>query len=324
MTTTISRERLHQAACALHDDAEQTHRADGVATMAALFVPPEGPAVFCHFPEGLPPAEVLAAIVRDTGAAGIAVTGEVWESEPGIPGTILVDMAFDDMLLPANDPSATEAIVTTAAGLGTDGPIKLLRRTRIDRTGHSTVLHEAVDLNTAIRDDGLAALLALALAAGSTDSGSSEGRPEDAPTGNAAAPDDQEQQRVCPDCSALIGELHDDACCVAWCAVLGRQRRDGCDSARGCRTDPQRDCRTTWSGLHPGIAECREIGWFAVRGPDGWTSTAPGTPGAVEDVSRLIAEAVWDPRAQRYRAPGNTADPDSGLPPGGDRIGEGG
>jgi hypothetical protein len=211
MTTTVSRERLHQAACALHDAAEQAHRTDGVAMMAALFVPPEGPAVFCHFPEGLPPAEVLAAIVRDTGAAGIAVTGEVWESEPGIPGTILVDMAFDDMPLPANDPNATEAIVTTAAGLGPDGPIKLLRRTRIDRTGHGTTLHAAVDLNTAIRDDGLAALLTLALAAGSAETGTSEGRPEYAPPGSAAS-DEQSQQRVCPDCSARIGELHDDAC----------------------------------------------------------------------------------------------------------------
>jgi len=325
MTTTVSRERLHQAACALHDAAEQAHRTDGVATTAALFVPPQGPAVFCHFPEGLPPAEVLAAIVRDTGAAGIAVTGEVWESVPGIPGTILVDIAFDDMPLPANDPNATEAIVTTAAGLDADSPIKLLRRTRIDRTGHGTTLHEAVDLKTAIRDDGLAALLALVLAAGSANTGTPEGWPERAPTGNvAAAPDDEEQQRVCPDCSARIGELHDDACCVAWCAVLGRQRRDGCDSVRGCRTDPQHDCRTAWSGLHPGIAECRELGWFAELGPDGWISAAPGTPSAIEDVCRLIAEAVWDPRAHRYRAPGDTADPDPGLPPGDDSIGEGG
>ena len=324
MTTTVSRERLYRATCAMHDAAEQAHRTEGVATMAALFVPPQGPAVFCHFPEGLPPAEVLAAIVRDTGAAGIAVTGEVWESEPGIPGTVLIDMAFDDMPRPANDPNATEAIVTTAAGLGADGPIKLLRRTRIDRAGHGTALHMAVDLNTAIRDDGLAALLTLALTAGSTETGASEGKPENAPTGNAAAPVDQEQQRVCPGCSARIGELHDDACCVAWCAALGLQRRDGCDTVRGCRTDPQRDCRTAWSGVHPGIAECREFGWFAVLGPQGWTSAAPGTPGAVEDVNRLVAEAVWDPRAQRYRAPGHTSDPDPGLLPGADRIEEGG
>lgn len=321
---TISRDRLYQATCVLHAAAEDAHRTDGIAAMAALFVPPEGPAQFYFFPEGLPPAEVLAALVRDVGAAGIAVTGEVWESEPGIPGTILVDMAFDDMPLPANDPNATEAIVTTAAGVGADGPIKLLRRTRIDRTGHGRALHEAVDLTTTIRDDGLAALLALALAAGSTGARTSEGRSDSAPTGSAAALDDDEPHRVCPDCSARIGELHDDACCVAWCAVLGHQRRDSCDSLRGCRTDPQRDCRTAWSGLHPGVAECRELGWFAVLGPDGWTSAAPGTRGAVEDISRLIAEAVWDPRAHRYRAPGDTADPDPGLPPGDDSIGEGG
>ena len=309
---TISRERLHQATCALHAAAEQAHRTDGVATMAALFVPPEGPAHFYYFPEGLPAAEVLAAIVRDSGAAGIAVTGEVWESEPGIPGTILVDMAFDDMPLPANDPNVTEAIFTTAAGLGDDGPIKLLRRTRINRTGNGPELHEAVDLKTGIRDDGLAALLALALAAGST--------PSNAPTGNAAAP----EQHSCPSCGVCIGRFHTDACDIGWCVATGRQRDAHCTVTRGCRTDPLLDCRSVWTGLHPGFAECREFGWFAVPGPDGWTPATPGTSGAIEDLNRLIAEAVWDPHAQRYRAPGDTTPPDPGLPPGDDRIGEGG
>ena len=59
-------------------------------------------------------------------------------------------------------------------------------------------------------------------------------------------------------------------------------------------------------------------------GPDGWTPTALGTPGAIEDLNRLIAEAVWDPAARRYRAPDDASPPDPGLPPGGDRIGEGG
>ncbi|GAA2064321.1 hypothetical protein GCM10009839_89760 [Catenulispora yoronensis] len=112
--------------------------------------------------------------------------------------------------------------------------------------------------------------------------------------------------------------------CIGWCAATGRQRNAHCTLARGCRTDPHLDCRTTWTGLRPGYAECRELGWFAVLGPDGWTPTPPGTPGAIEDLNRLVTEAVWDLAARRYRERGDIPQPDPRLPPGDDLVGEGG
>lgn len=191
---TISHQRLYQATCALHAAAEDEHRQQGAAAMAALFVPPTGPGQLYVFPDGMPPAEVLAAIARAVGAVGIAVTGEVWESTPGINGPTLIGMPFADLPRPSTDPDATEAILTTAAGIGHDGPIKLLRKTHIQRTLRGTVLHEATDLRTKIRDDGLAALLTLALAAGSRQHRDGTGdttaldpglRPDDGDTGQA-------------------------------------------------------------------------------------------------------------------------------------------
>ena len=61
-----------------------------------------------------------------------------------------------------------------------------------------------------------------------------------------------------------------------------------------------------WTGLHPGVVECREFGWFAVRSADGWTSADPGTPGAIEDLNRLISQALWNPAALRYDLPDDT------------------
>ena len=97
--------------------------------------------------------------------------------------------------------------------------------------------------------------------------------------------------------------------CVAWCAATGRQRRDGCDTVHGCRTDPRRDCRTSWTGEQPGLSDARRLGWYAVRTPDGSTSAAPETPGAVEDLNRLIDEGVWVDAQQRYQAPGTDPGP---------------
>ena len=49
-----------------------------------------------------------------------------------------------------------------------------------------------------------------------------------------------------------------------------------------------RNFRLLWTGEWPGLAACRELGWWAVRDADaGWRSCAPGTPGAVEDLNRL-------------------------------------
>lgn len=116
---------------------------------------------------------------------------------------------------------------------------------------------------------------------------------------------------ACPSCHALIGELHSDSCTIAWCAALGLQRYAVCDTEHGCRTDPLLDCRTTWSGLYPGFAECRELGWFAQLTPHGWANAGPATPGAIEDLNRLITTCVWDRQQGRYVLP---ADSKSAVP----------
>lgn len=130
---------------------------------------------------------------------------------------------------------------------------------------------------------------------------------------------------ACPNCHALIGELHTDACTIAWCAAVGLQRYGVCDAEHGCRTDPRLDCRTAWSGLYPGFAECRDLGWFARLTPDGWVSAEPGTPGAIEDLNRLMTEGAWDPQQGRYVVTGGatTAAPDARMPQPGKHSGDG-
>jgi hypothetical protein len=76
---------------------------------------------------------------------------------------------------------------------------------------------------------------------------------------------------------------------------MPRERYDDWTIPRTCNTrelDPE--------GERPGVADCRRLGWFSVHTPGGWTSTAPETPGAIEDLNRLITEGIWDETAQRY------------------------
>ncbi|WP_194913233.1 hypothetical protein [Catenulispora rubra] len=309
---TISREQLHQEACELHAYAEDMHRQFGIAQMVVLLVPAAGHSVLLGLPLGVPPVEALAALVHQTDAAGIVVTGEAWESEPGIRGRTLLDMPFEDLPRPSTDPNAVEAIVTAAAGLGSGGPIKLLRRTRIERLQQGgTNLHPATDLTTSIRSEGLAALLTLALEAGSP---AAAVRPSPASEGTVPPADATDINAACPDCQVPIGQSHAEGCCVAWCSQSGRQRRDGCTMDSGCSTGPLHDCRTSWTGLMPGVADCRRLGWYTVSTPNGWVSAAPETPGAVEDVNRLIAQAIWNPTTQRYEAPGDTHPDSPDLP----------
>jgi hypothetical protein len=57
-----------------------------------------------------------------------------------------------------------------------------------------------------------------------------------------------------------------------------------------------------WSGEWPGVAECREFGWYATFVPDmGWLRCGRDDPGAVEDLNRLhMGEARWDPGQRRW------------------------
>ncbi|MBR7830615.1 hypothetical protein KDK95_30215 [Actinospica sp. MGRD01-02] len=135
---------------------------------------------------------------------------------------------------------------------------------------------------------------------------SSQGRlpDSDKPEAETAMP-------TCPKCPAGVGDLHADWCTIAWCATDGRQRYGRCDVFHGCHHDPRYDCRTAWTGLYPGFAECRALGWFAVLTPEGWIPVSPGTSGAIEDLNRLMRHAVWNHCSGRYEAAEPQVPPDT-------------
>lgn len=138
--------------------------------------------------------------------------------------------------------------------------------------------------------------------------------------------------RNCPDCEAKPGELHQRGCDVERCARCGCQAITcsciyevcGIDYLTMEKTHPEvyatgpteemdakweaewGSRRIPWTDEWPGVAECREFGFWAVFGPDlkppqiGWVSVPVGTPGATEDLDRLHRECVWDQKKRRW------------------------
>jgi hypothetical protein len=100
----------------------------------------------------------------------------------------------------------------------------------------------------------------------------------------------------CPDCDAGPGEVHSTGCDVEQCPYCGGQL-----ISCNCHQKPPLDDRMPWSGLWPGVLECREFGWHArrVKGR-GWVPCGPDEPGASEDLNRLHTEAKWDREAKRF------------------------
>ena len=100
----------------------------------------------------------------------------------------------------------------------------------------------------------------------------------------------------CRDCGARPGEFHEPGCDVEQCPYCGGQLIS-CE----CRRKPPLDDRMAWTGLWPGVAECREFGWYArmVSGK-GWVSCGSDEPEAIEDLNRLHIEARWDRGEKKF------------------------
>ena len=100
----------------------------------------------------------------------------------------------------------------------------------------------------------------------------------------------------CPDCDAGPGEVHEIGCDIEQCPYCGHQLIS-CD----CTRRPPLDDRMPWPGTWPGVAECREFGWYARLVPGrGWVSCGPEEEGATEDLNRLHVEATWDRAEKRF------------------------
>jgi hypothetical protein len=100
----------------------------------------------------------------------------------------------------------------------------------------------------------------------------------------------------CPGCDAPPGAYHRPGCDIEQCPYCGRQLISCL-----CRKRPPLDDRMTWSGIWPGVTECREFGWYALLVPgQGWQPCSADTPGATEDLNRLHMEAVWDRSDKRF------------------------
>jgi hypothetical protein len=100
----------------------------------------------------------------------------------------------------------------------------------------------------------------------------------------------------CPECGVGPGGFHESGCDIEPCPYCGRQL-----ASCGCTSNPPLDDRLPRTGLWPGVAECREFGWFARLVPGrGWVPCGAGEEGAVEDLNRLHAEARWDRGAKRF------------------------
>jgi len=156
----ISVERLTLATEILHHAAEDNHLVHGHTLPALMLIPTDGAPHLCVLPQGLPQDDHLRDLVRHVGATAIALTGEVWVSEPGIRPETLLRMPLDDLARPEDDPQRQEAILTTGVGITPNGPTTVLNISMIepDASG-SSVLRPVSQAGTGLRTDGTAAYL---------------------------------------------------------------------------------------------------------------------------------------------------------------------
>lgn len=120
--------------------------------------------------------------------------------------------------------------------------------------------------------------------------------------------------RTCRDCGVAPGRPHVPGCDVARCLATGWQaiscpsgtyREYGDEDGEGPPGDYHDDCgEDVWTGVWPGVEDCRRLGFWTrwVEG-QGWERVDASHPEATEDLNRLRAAAVWDPKARRWELP---------------------
>jgi hypothetical protein len=133
--------------------------------------------------------------------------------------------------------------------------------------------------------------------------------------------------RNCGDCGAKPGELHQPGCDMERCPHCGGQMITCPCVYVVCGLDPDRlkqdhpdiyfngptdkmyakwdaewgSKRLPWTGLYPGVLECREYGFWCYGPP--WCPCGPDHPDATEDLNRLIIECRWDVEKRKWVKP---------------------
>lgn len=135
----------------------------------------------------------------------------------------------------------------------------------------------------------------------------------------------------CNDCGAKPGEFHQPGCDVERCPMCGGQsiscdciytfcgydmdtlEEDHPDIYRNGPTEAMLKkwddefylaSRLPWTGLWPGVEECREYGFWCkwVEG-QGWVPCGASDPEATENLTRLVLSCTWDREKKRFVLP---------------------
>lgn len=142
-----------------HRRAEDQYRRIGLAAPALLLIPETGdPTLALLPPSGPPPRAYLQAAIRTAGAVALVLTCEAWAIN--VPDDV-GSGPIEALPLPARDPRREGAIVSFGVLPTPDGPLSVIRGTRIRRGAFGTVLEPEPDTYSSVRTgDGTTAWLA--------------------------------------------------------------------------------------------------------------------------------------------------------------------
>jgi len=108
--------------------------------------------------------------------------------------------------------------------------------------------------------------------------------------------------KTCPDCGVEPGQQHKGCCDVEICSACG-------DQFISCDCQEHDPAKSVWTGLWPGVAECRERGWYIQMSPGPEYKIGPACdkshPWATEDINRwfVFSQTGEDPGPNCNGAP---------------------